>query len=275
MEPNETPEARRKRFDSLDIHAAPAHPESRLLSAELALAAEDFPAARKALGDLAETDPTTRSLALMAAIERGQGAPDAVVRGWLARALDASRGPQWICDKCNQVHTAWVPVCENCGAFDTLDWKTAPIPPIPGSTARPCCRSWWAIRSRSRASSGSAPAAAKPAAADPLASVEDAEVEPSKPSGANGPAAEPVRETIAGGSRHGQEARAAGAERQLLPERQPPKLIRARARPCAPRAAALADDVPPGRVSLGQRSCSPRPGADLAAGDFSGRRRGV
>ena len=21
---------------------------------------------------------------------------------------------------------AWVPVCENCGAFDTLDWKTPP-----------------------------------------------------------------------------------------------------------------------------------------------------
>ena len=60
----------------------------------------------------------------MAAIERGQGAPDAVVRGWLAKALGASRGPQWICGKCTHVHAAWVPVCENCGAFDTLDWKT-------------------------------------------------------------------------------------------------------------------------------------------------------
>ena len=59
----------------------------------------------------------------MAAIERGQGAPEAVVRGWLAKALDASRGPQWICGKCNHVHPAWVPICENCGAFDTLDWK--------------------------------------------------------------------------------------------------------------------------------------------------------
>ena len=75
IEPDETPAARRKRFATL-IAAAPGHPESRLLEAELALAAEDFPAARKALGDLAETQPTTRSLALMAAIERGQGAPD-------------------------------------------------------------------------------------------------------------------------------------------------------------------------------------------------------
>ena len=123
IEPDETPDARRKRFATL-IAAAPGHPEGRLLEAELALAAEDFPAARKALGDLAETEPTTRSLALMAAIERGQGAPDAVVRGWLAKALGASRGPQWICGNCTHVHAAWTPVCENCGAFDTLDWKT-------------------------------------------------------------------------------------------------------------------------------------------------------
>ena len=123
IEPDETPAARRKRFATLTA-AAPGTAESRLLEAELALAAEDFPAARKALGDLAETQPTTRSLALMAAIERGQGAPDAVVRGWLAKALGASRGPQWICGKCTHVHAAWAPVCENCGAFDTLDWKT-------------------------------------------------------------------------------------------------------------------------------------------------------
>ena len=125
IEPEESPAARRKRFAAL-VGAAPGHPESRLLEAELALAAEDFPAARKALGDLAETDPTTRSLALMAAIERGQGAPDTVVRGWLAKALTASRGPQWVCGNCNHVHASWMPVCENCGAFDTLDWKTPP-----------------------------------------------------------------------------------------------------------------------------------------------------
>jgi HemY protein len=123
IEPEETAAARRKRFGAL-IAANPGHMESRLLEAELALAAEDFPAARKALGDLAETQPTTRSLALMAAIERGQGAPDAVVRGWLAKALIASRGPQWVCGKCSHVHATWMPVCENCAAFDTLDWKT-------------------------------------------------------------------------------------------------------------------------------------------------------
>jgi HemY protein len=125
MEPGETPHQRRDRFGYL-TKANPDHPESRLLTAELALADEDFPAARKALGDLAEREPTTRSLALMAAIERGQGAPDAVVRGWLTRALGASRGPQWTCGNCNHVHAAWGPVCENCGAFDTLSWRLPP-----------------------------------------------------------------------------------------------------------------------------------------------------
>ena len=125
IEPGESPAARRKRFQTLTA-AAPNHPESRLLAAELALADEDFPGARKALGDLPEADPTARSLAIMAAIERGQGAPDAEVRGWLAKALGAPRGAQWICAKCNHVHSAWVPVCENCGGFDTLDWKTPP-----------------------------------------------------------------------------------------------------------------------------------------------------
>jgi HemY protein len=125
IEPAETPAERRKRFAAL-IAAAPEHAESKLLATELALADEDFPGARKALGDLAEREPTTRSLALMAAIERGLGSPEAVVRGFLAKALGASRGPQWVCGKCNHVHGNWVPVCENCGAFDTLDWKAAP-----------------------------------------------------------------------------------------------------------------------------------------------------
>lgn len=123
IEPEESPEARRKRFATL-VAANPSSSESKLLEAELALAAEDFPGARKALGELAATEPTTRSLALMAAIERGSGESDEVVRGWLAKALGASRGPQWVCTKCNHVHAHWEPVCENCGAFDTLDWRT-------------------------------------------------------------------------------------------------------------------------------------------------------
>jgi HemY protein len=134
LEPDESPAARRKRFATL-FAAAPASSESRLLDAELALAAEDFPGARRALGDLAETEPTTRTLALMAAIERGSGESDEVVRGWLAKALGASRGRQWVCDKCHQVHPAWAPVCDNCGAFDTIGWSLPSHAEDPGLAA--------------------------------------------------------------------------------------------------------------------------------------------
>ncbi len=134
LQPDETPEERRKRFRPL-LRIHPDHPETRMLEAELALAAEDFPAARKALGDLPETSPTVRSLALMAAIEKGQGAPEPVVKAWLARALTAPRGPAWVCRKCGHVHGEWVPVCEKCGAFDSLEWTMPPEQPEDARTA--------------------------------------------------------------------------------------------------------------------------------------------
>jgi HemY protein len=123
--PDETPQERLKRFAKL-TNARPDHCESKLVEAELNLAAEDFPAARRVLGDQVEKDPDARVLTIMAAIERGEGAPDRVVKGWLARALAAPRGPQWICNNCQHIHGEWTPACENCGAFDTQAWKSPP-----------------------------------------------------------------------------------------------------------------------------------------------------
>ncbi len=119
--PDETPAERLTRFAPF-LRLKPDHPETRLLETELHLAAEDFPAARRALGDLAEKNPTARTLALMAAVTRGEGAPEEVVRGWLARALTAPRGEQWVCSACHSIHPIWSPTCSNCEAFDTLSW---------------------------------------------------------------------------------------------------------------------------------------------------------
>lgn len=130
--PDESPEARLKRFKAL-TKMKPAHPETKMLLAELNIAAKDFPTARKALGDLVEADPTARSLTIMAAIERGEGSEDTVVRGWLTKALTASRGPQWVCDSCHSVHNEWAPVCKNCETFDTLSWAV----PSVGEVAMP------------------------------------------------------------------------------------------------------------------------------------------
>lgn len=125
IEPDETAEARLKRFRPL-VKSKLDHPETRMLMTELHLANEDFPEARRALGDLNETDATARTATLMAAIERGEGADDTVVKGWLARALTLPRGPQWVCDNCQHIHAEWKPTCENCASFDTLSWKTPP-----------------------------------------------------------------------------------------------------------------------------------------------------
>lgn len=126
IEPDETPNDRIKRFgDLLSVHKD--NVEATLIEAELLLAAEDFPAARKVMGDLAEKDPTTRALTIMAAIERGSGASEEVVSGWLAKALSAPRGDTWTCQSCKHIAGNWDPVCENCAGFDTLEWKRAPM----------------------------------------------------------------------------------------------------------------------------------------------------
>ncbi len=90
IEPDESPASRRRRFEELfALHAETA--ETRFLRAELALVAEDWSGARSAISDLRETQPSARSCAIMAAIARGEGEPDHVVRAWLARALGAPR----------------------------------------------------------------------------------------------------------------------------------------------------------------------------------------
>lgn len=124
--PDENAEARLKRFRAL-TKQNPNDPETKMLMAELQIAAENFPEAKRELGNLVTDDPTARNLTLMAAIERGAGADDAVVKGWLTRALTADRGPQWVCDNCQHIHPSWAPVCANCGSFDTLSWTRPPV----------------------------------------------------------------------------------------------------------------------------------------------------
>lgn len=131
LEPEENASSRRKRFKEL-LDVQPEHNETRLLASELALTDNDFDGAAIALGDMAEKEPSTRSLSIMAAIEKGKGANDAVVRGWLAKAVAAPRGPQWVCGNCGTIHADWTPTCANCAAFDTLDWtdRNEPEDPI-------------------------------------------------------------------------------------------------------------------------------------------------
>ena len=133
VEPDETPSQRVKRFDQL-ARLKPQDDETRLVMAELHIVAEDFPEARRALGDLVERAPDARVLTLMAAIEKGEGADNAVTQAWLARALNAPRGPQWLCSNCNHIHADWAPVCEHCTSFDTLVWQRPETPEMASAT---------------------------------------------------------------------------------------------------------------------------------------------
>ncbi len=134
LKPDESPADRVKRFGDL-VRKDPNHPEARMLMAEVNVAAEDFPAARRALGDLVDSDPTARAMTLMAAIERGEGSDDTTVKAWLARAVTAPRGPQWVCEVEGAVYAQWQPVCDVCGSFDTLTWKPAPASDVMPDTA--------------------------------------------------------------------------------------------------------------------------------------------
>jgi HemY protein len=124
--PEEAPAARLKRFGQF-TKGTDAHPETKMLMAELYVALADFDAARQALDDLAKTDPTMRALTILAAIERGDGADDQSVRQLLTQAISAQRDPQWICDNCGHVHHDWEPVCFNCEAIDSIAWKRPPM----------------------------------------------------------------------------------------------------------------------------------------------------
>ena len=123
--PDESATDRLKRFAVLTI-SSPTHPESKMLLAELNIGAGNYQAARSALGDLATSDPTMRSLTILAAIERGDWADDQSVRQLLTQAISAQRDPQWICDNCGDVHQDWESVCLSCEAIDSIGWKRPP-----------------------------------------------------------------------------------------------------------------------------------------------------
>ena len=65
------------------------HNETKLFLAELYVSSEDFDAARLVVDDIVQNTPTSRLLTIMAAINKGEGADDELVRGLLNEALKA------------------------------------------------------------------------------------------------------------------------------------------------------------------------------------------
>ena len=58
----------------------------------------------------------------MAAIEKGSGSSDSVVKGWLAKAVTAKRSKRWVCSNCKSQGN-WAPICKKCNSFSTMEWR--------------------------------------------------------------------------------------------------------------------------------------------------------
>lgn len=133
LAPEDTPDSRRKRLQRL-IKGYADHPESKLLSAELALAAGDVPAARKALTGMETNQPGARVFALLGAAAKAEGASESELRQWMAKAIQAPRAA-WTCEACGLTAPRWVCSCPQCHGFDTFHWAWPPAAPVADAQA--------------------------------------------------------------------------------------------------------------------------------------------
>lgn len=123
LKPEETAQARARRLSAL-AGMNLDHPESRFLTAAVAISAGRLEDARDALKPLADRFPVARVCLLMADIERGFGGDSLVAREWANRALRAPRDAQWVCSACARTTSEWSATCPHCHAFDALSWQS-------------------------------------------------------------------------------------------------------------------------------------------------------
>lgn len=113
------------------------HIESRILIAQGAIGARDWPAARSALapyaGPEATEPPTQRVCELMAEIEEGEFGDRGAARSWLTRALHASEDPKWV--GTGYRSQRWAPINPVTGEFDGLEWSAPMVALAPEAPA--------------------------------------------------------------------------------------------------------------------------------------------
>jgi HemY protein len=98
--------------------------ESQLVLAQAALDASLWGEARRYLETAGGANPPVRVCRLMADIEERAHADQAKIHEWLAKAAIAPSDKAWRCSACGAHHETWRSVCEGCGAFGTLHWRT-------------------------------------------------------------------------------------------------------------------------------------------------------
>ncbi len=114
-----------KRIQKL-VANKPQAPESRIALARAALAADLWGEARSQLEALAGDEPSATVCRLMADLELAEHGDSRAAADWLTRAANAPVDPAWVCGSCGAVAPDWESHCGNCGAFDTIGWRTPP-----------------------------------------------------------------------------------------------------------------------------------------------------
>jgi len=101
----------------------PNHLESELMVARAALQFKMWGQARAALNRLGENNGhTMASCRLMAELELAEKGDEASCRRWLETALSARPDAHWVCNQCHVTQKAWISTCQDCHAFDSLQW---------------------------------------------------------------------------------------------------------------------------------------------------------
>jgi HemY protein len=119
LKPGDSARERLARVETL-VKQRPNHVEAAFAVARAALDAQEFAAARTALGPLLAA-PTQRAAVMMAELEETQHGDVGRAREWMARALRAPRDPVWTADGFTSDH--WMPVSPVTGRLDAFQWK--------------------------------------------------------------------------------------------------------------------------------------------------------
>ncbi len=132
FDPMERASERYRRFSRLAKRNGESS-ESRLTLAEKALAADHYQEAETLAQAVLETGSPARGYRILAAVARARGGEDAeeTAREFDEGARGGQPAPRWVCAQCGTGHDRWTSHCDNCQAFDSLNWGV-PGGSVPG-----------------------------------------------------------------------------------------------------------------------------------------------
>ncbi|MBL26471.1 MAG: heme biosynthesis protein HemY [Rhodospirillaceae bacterium] len=120
---------RLKRLEHLAT-LAPDSAEGHVAAGEAAIAAEMWGKAREHLEMARTLAPTIRVYRLLSRLEEAESGDSEAARRWLLMASSAAPDPVWLCDRCGAASAVWHVHCGNCGAFDSMTWRSPPATPL-------------------------------------------------------------------------------------------------------------------------------------------------